>query len=338
MTTAAPKQPVYQQTVVTLGGGTGHFTILAGLRELNRPERITAIPGTWDNGGSSGRLRVESGVLPPGDIGQCLLALMTPTQRSAAQKLFNDRLRDVQGPLQNHSMVNLIFTRMVHAVHNFDQVVDAIRAIFQIEARIVPVSCTDLLLNAKTVTGRIIEGETSIDTRAGHSDIPADPISKIYFDTGAEPNRAAIQAIQQAEKIIFTPGDLYTSVLPHLLVDGIAEAINDSRAKVYFCLNLMTKPGETDGYRASDFLRSFVHYLGNPNRLDYLIANENGLPAELVEAYAKEGQQVIPVDVKNCLAIAPRVRIIQTPLARYDLKAHLLRHDGVKLAYTILDS
>ncbi|MBI2196688.1 YvcK family protein [Candidatus Daviesbacteria bacterium] len=329
----------YQQKIVTFGGGTGHFSLLRGLVELNQPELISAIVGTWDSGGSSGRLRTELGVLPPGDIRQCLLALMEdPKQRQVAQKLFDDRLADIDGPLKGHSLGNLISARLEHIYKGADRGVEAERLLFRIRARVLPVSISELNLMAKLEGGEELEGETNIDLRGEKKGYNSKKkITRIYFETNADPNPEVIQAAVTAEKIVFSMGDLYTSVLPHLLVAGVKEAIEGSKAKVILILNLMTKMGETDNFKASDYLKSFSYYLGDKNRIDVMIANSNGLDSEILKVYKKDKQQPVEVDHAECKKIAPGIKIIEKPLAVYHIREHLFRHDPEELAKTILE-
>ncbi len=328
----------YRQKILTFGGGTGHFSLLRGLVEVNQPEFLTAVLGTWDSGGSSGRLRTELGILPPGDIRQCLLALMEdPMQRQVAQKLFDDRMADVNGPLKGHSLGNLISARLDHIYKGPDRATEAERLLFRIRGRVLPVSLTELNLIAKLENGEEIEGETNIDTRGEKRDYdPKAKIMRIYFDTNADPNPEVIQAILGADKIVFSAGDLYTSVLPHLLVNGIKEAITKSHAKVILVLNLMTKLGETDSFKASDYLRAFNYYLDNEHSIDYMLVNSNQLTPEVLETYKKEKQEPVELDTKNCLEISPKLKIIKTQLAVYYVREHLFRHDPEKLAQTIL--
>lgn len=329
----------YKQKIVTFGGGTGHFSLLRGLVELNQPDLITAIVGTWDSGGSSGRLRTELGVLPPGDIRQCLLALMEdPKQRQVAQKLFDDRLADVAGPLKGHSLGNLISARLEHLYKGADRGVEAERLLFRIRAKVIPVSISELDLMARLEGGKELNGESNIDLRGQELDFnPKQKISRIYFETNADPNPEAIQAILDAEKIVFSAGDLYTSVLPHLLVTGIKEAIEQSKAKVILVLNLMSKIGETDNFQASDYLKAFMYYLGSNNNIDYIVANSNGLDEEITKVYKKDQQQPVKVDDDTCKKIAPQTKIVRKPLAIYHIREHLFRHDSEKLAQIILD-
>ncbi|MCL5784146.1 MAG: YvcK family protein [Patescibacteria group bacterium] len=338
MANPANKKYPFQQKIVTFGGGTGHFSLLRGLVELNQPEEITAIVGTWDSGGSSGRLRTELGVLPPGDIRQCLLALMEdPKQRQVAQKLFDDRLADVDGPLKGHSLGNLIAARLENIYKGADRGVEAERLLFRIRSRVLPISISELNLMARLEGGEELEGETNIDLRGQKAGYDAKKrITRIYFETNADPNPEAIQTIMGAETIIFSAGDLYTSVLPHLLVAGVKEAIEASTAKVILILNLMTKMGETDNFKASDYLKNFLYYLGN-NRINVIIANSNNLDTEVLKVYKKDKQQPVKVDESECQKIAPDIKIIQKPLAVYHIREHLFRHDPQSLAKTILE-
>lgn len=329
----------YKQKIVTFGGGTGHFSLLRGLVELNQPQLITAVVGTWDSGGSSGKLRTELGILPPGDMRQCLLALMEdPMQRQVAQKIFDDRLKDVSGPLKGHSLGNLIAARLEQIYKGPDRGTDAERSLFRIRAKVLPVSLTDLNLIAKLETGEEIEGETNIDLRGIEEDYnPKDKIMRIYFDSNAEPNPAVIRAIKEADKIIFSSGDLYTSLLPHLLINGIREAIISSKAPVVLILNLMTKKGETDSFKASNFLRAFVSYLEDRGRINYIVANSKGLGTNVLRTYKKEGQQPVKIDDDVCKKISPAIKIIKAAVASYYIREHLLRHDPEKLAKVILN-
>lgn len=332
------KKYPYQQKIVTFGGGTGHFSLLRGLVELNQPELISAVVGTWDSGGSSGRLRTELGVLPPGDIRQCLLALMEdPKQRQVAQKLFDDRLADVEGPLKGHSLGNLIAARLEHLYKGADRGVEAERLLFRIRARVLPVSISELNLMARLEGGEEVEGETNIDLRGTKDGYDKKKITRIYFETNADPNPDVIQAILDADLIVFSAGDLYTSILPHLLVAGVKEALEQSKARIVLILNLMTKMGETDNFKASDYLKNFLYYLGDKNKIDVIIANSSGLDNEILKVYTKDKQQAVKIDEAVCKKLAPGLKIVEAPLATYHVREHLFRHDPALLAKTILD-
>ncbi|KKU03726.1 MAG: hypothetical protein UX95_C0029G0004 [Candidatus Woesebacteria bacterium GW2011_GWD1_47_21] len=328
----------YKQKIVTLGGGTGQFHLLTGLRELNENSLITAVAGTWDSGGSSGRLRTELGVLPPGDIRRCILALMEDEdQRMVAQRLFDDRLDDLTGPFKGHSFGNLLTARLEDIYKGQDRGIEAERELFRIRAKVMPVSITNVTLIAETVKGNRIVGETNIDLRVKDKDYDrTDKIARIYFDTRADANPSVLDQVKNADKIIFSPGDLYTSVLPHLLVDGVKEAIAKSKAKLIYVLNVATKPGETDSYKASDFLKALLFYLDAPGRLDFAIVNDNHLDSEILEIYKGEGQNLVEVDDEKIHKLEPKAKIIRKPVSVYLRKDHLLRHDPQKLALEIL--
>jgi uncharacterized cofD-like protein len=258
-------------------------------------------------------------------------------QQKVAQRLFDDRLKEVTGPLKGHSLGNLIGVRLDHIFHGQDRGTDAERTLFRIKAQILPASLTDLNLVGVTQKGIEIDGESNIDTRKSRPDFnPKDKIVRIYFGTHADSNPRVLKAISEADKIIFAPGDLFTSVLPHLLVEGVSEAIIKSRAKVYFVLNLTTKRGETDFFKASDYLKSFLFYLGNRNRLDYLVANGGGLSKEVVDFYKKEGQEVVKLDTNSFAKLAPNMKVLKERVGEYLKKDHLLRHDSERLALAIL--
>ena len=328
----------YRQKVVTFGGGTGQFHLLEGLRDLNDNTKITAVAGNWDSGGSSGRLRTELGVLPPGDIRRCLLALMKDErQREVAQRLFDDRLQDLTGPLKGHSFGNLLTARLENIFKGQDRGIDAERELFGVKAKVMPVSISTLDLIAETSKKNKIVGETNIDRRIMDKNYDKDDkIVRIYFDTRADVNPSVLEEIAKAEKIVFSAGDLFTSILPHLLVDGVKESIAKSKAKLIYVLNLLTKPGETDAYKASDFVRILNFYLDTPGRLNYLIVAGNHFDREILDIYEGEGQNLVAVDRKEILKIEPKLKIVKGPIARYLKKGHLLRHDPLKLALTIL--
>ena len=329
----------YRQKIVTFGGGTGQFHLLDGLRELNENSLITAVAGTWDSGGSSGRLRTELGVLPPGDIRRCLLALMpNEAQRMVAQRLFDDRFQDLTGPLKGHSFGNLLTARLENIFKGQDRGIDAERALFGVKAKVMPVSLNALELIAETSKKHKIVGETNIDNRIMDKNYDKnDKITRIYFDTRADANPAVLEEIQEAEKIVISAGDLYTSVLPHFLVNGIKEALAKAKARLIYILNLLTKPGETDVYKASDFVKKLLFYLDVSGRLDYIIVNDNHLDPEILKTYRGEGQSLVEIDEVRILKLEPNLKIIKKPIVRYLKKEHLLRHDSLKLAETILN-
>jgi uncharacterized cofD-like protein len=258
-------------------------------------------------------------------------------QQRVAQRLFDDRLKEVSGPLKGHSLGNLIGVRLDHIFHGQDRGTDAERSLFRIRAQVLPATLTDLNLVGMTRKGIEINGEANIDKRKEKPGFePKDRITRIYFTTHADSNPRVIEAIRKADKIIFAPGDLYTSVLPHLLIDGVSEAIQKSKAKVYFVLNLIEKEGETDYFKASDFVKAFAFYLGDAKRLNFLVANNKKFDREIVKVYEGEKKKAVLLDEKACKNVAPSVKIIKANLGEYLKKDHLLRHNSEKLALAVL--
>lgn len=340
LSTAMAKKYNYKQKIVVFGGGTGQFNLLRGLVEQNQPEYITAIPGTWDSGGSSGRLRTELGILPPGDARRCLIALLNDDeQREIAISLFDDRLEKYGKPIRGHSLGNLIIASLDRSNGGHNKGLDAARKLFGVKSNILPVSLNTLTLVAKDTAGQEIVSEEKIDHR-GESDNfnPENKISSIYFDSRPRTNPQVLSALKSADKIIFSMGSFYGSILPHLLIPGVREAILKSGAKLFFIVNIMTELGQTDTLKTvSEYMHVFLRYLGEESRLDYMVVNDNGLPAKVLDIYKKEGQEPVGFDKEECLNIAPKVKILLGNLASYSQNEHLLRHDPDKLAQLILE-
>lgn len=267
------------------------------------------------------------------------MALMqNEKQRMVAQALFDDRLEDLTGPLKGHSFGNLLTARLENIFRGQDRGIDAERALFIVKAKVMPVSISNVELIAETVKGNKISGETNIDLRVKDKSYdPEDKIARIYFDSRAVANLDVIRQITEADKIVFSPGDLFTSVLPHLLVDGIKEAIVKSKAKLIYVLNLSTKPGETDKYKASDFLKNLLFYLDSPGRLNYLLASTYNMEKEILDIYKGEGQNTIEIDLDKIKELEPGLKVVVKEISHYLKKEHLLRHDSLKLAEAILN-
>lgn len=323
---------MYTKKITVLGGGTGQFNLLRGLIKLNKPEYITAIAGSWDSGRSSGKLRTEMGILPPGDARQCLIALMEdPNQQEVALAAFNDR------SINNHALGNLIIAVLEKIYHGPDRALNKARKLFRIKGKVLPVSLTDLELNAVLQSGLELNGEEEIDHNSSRPKFsPKDRITRIYFANRPEANIEAIRALKVADLIVFSSGSLYGSILPHLLIDKVLNTLLSSKAKLIFILNLMTEDGQTQTYQASDHLEAFLFYLGDKKRLDYMIVNNKNISPKVLRIYKKEKQEPVEIDEEAILKLAPRLKVIKADLASYLPKEHLLRHDGEKLAKIIL--
>ncbi len=303
--------------IVVIGGGTGLSTMLRGLKE--RTSNIVAIVTVTDNGGSSGRLSQQMGVLPPGDLRNCLVALADAEPTLAS--LFQFRFDEDQGGLAGHSFGNLFIAAMTEIYKgNYEQAIAATSKVLAIRGKVYPSTTQNVVLLGEMEDGSIVEGETQI---AGH----ALPIKHMYLrPENAQPLPEALEAIRLADAIIMGPGSVYTSVIPNLLVDGIAEAIHRSKAvKIYVC-NVMTQPGETDNYTASDHVRAICDHAPGKRIIDYVLINKEPPGQTILERYEKYGQRFVAPDADNIrmMGFTPiAVNLIsQTDIVRHD-PAHL---------------
>ncbi len=277
-----------KKKVVVIGGGTGTFVVLSALK--NYPLELTAIVSMADDGGSTGMLRDQYGVLPPGDIRRALVALSaSPTLRD----LFNYRF--IKGDLSGHSFGNIFLSTLEKIKGDFASAVKDASQILNIKGAVLPVTLGNVRLYAQLTDGKILKGETNIDiprtkTRA--------KIKKVWLSPAANINPEAKKALISADLIVIGPGDLYTSLIPNLLVRGAPEAIKKSKAKKVFVCNLMTKYGETNGFLAADFVEEIEKYLGK-NVLDYAVFNSKKPRAKTLARYKKEKAEFIEPPAKS---------------------------------------
>lgn len=315
-----------KKKIVAIGGGTGLFTLLSGLKRYTC--EISAIVTMADEGGSTGRLITEIGVLPPGDIRMCLVAL------SNQGKLFADlfQYRFDQGDLKGHSFGNLLLSALEKVTGNFENAVDEASKILKITGRVIPCTTDKAKLCAKLENGKVIKGEPNIGHFKMHHNTE---IKKIYYEPKKiKPTKNAIFAIKQADIIVFGPGSLYTSIIPNILVSGMANAIKKSKAKKVFVVNVMTQHGETNHFKASDFLCELEKYLGK-DVVDYLIINTGKIPKKILKKYEGEWKEPVDADVENIVRAGRRkkVRIIAKDVLK---RIDFARHDEGKLARIIL--
>lgn len=267
--------------VVVIGGGTGTFTVLTALRNCRVPLHLTAIVTMADSGGSTGRLRDQYGVLPPGDIRRALVALAG--ESNDLRDMFNYRFET--GSFKGHSFGNLFLT-VADKVSpgGFDEGVKKAARALNVAGEVIPVTLDKVTLCARTQKGRLIKGEANIDIRKRNPHIP---IEKIWLEPSARINQDARKSILIADIIIIGPGDLYTSLIPNLLVGGVTQAIKKSKAKKVYVCNLMTKYGETHGFRAWNFVEEIEKYLGQ-GVLDYAVFNKKRPPDSVLRRYREE--------------------------------------------------
>jgi uncharacterized cofD-like protein len=330
-----PMVRLRDKRVVTIGGGTGPFALLSALKRY--PCLVTAIVTMSDSGGSSRRLMDEFGQLPFGDLRQALVAL---SRRGVLWRdIFTYRFQNDQAQTETgahagvsgHSLGNLVISALerinegslLHAISDAQELLDA-------AGNVLPVTLAQATLCAELIDGTTICGETELDTRGVHHAETLPAMRRIFLREAPPPCREAIRAIQRADVIILGPGDLYTSILPNLLVSGVAEAIRGSEArKVYVC-NLMTKHGETDGFRASDFVCEIQRYLGS--RVDRVVLHDGSFPEHLLSRYIEQGQCPVEADVEAVRRQAPDVVTDRLLLVH---AGYLVRHDAERLLHAI---
>jgi len=306
--------------IVVVGGGTGLSTMLHGLKEYT--SNITAIVTVADDGGSSGRLRKDFDMLPPGDIRNCLVALADAEPLMG--KLFQFRFEG-DGGLGGHSFGNLFIAAMTKVAGDFDTAIKESSKVLAIRGSVVPSTLSKAVLVARHADGSETVGESNIPKSAS-------PIGKVYLRPGdCKPTEEAIEAVRKADAIVLGPGSLYTSIMPNLLVGTIHKEIVASKAiKVYVC-NVMTQKGETDGYKASDHLRAIIDHTA-PGIVNYCIVNTAKIPAEMLKRYRSEGSYPVIADSEN-------LRKLKTK----PVEAHIIstkdyvRHDAVRLSKIIVD-
>lgn len=315
-----------QPKIIVFGGGTGIFNLLRGLRRYT--DNIVAIVTMMDSGGSSGKLRDEFGHLPPGDLRQALVAL-SPDDRSSLilRQLFNYRFSKGEG-LEGHSFGNLFLTALTEITGGIDKAIAEAGRIVGIRGKVYPVTLTHSNLVARLEDGSEIIGETNIDIRKEN---PGVKIDYVYLDPKAYAHPEVLKEIESADVIVLGPGDLYTSVIPNLLVDGVVDSINYSRAKKVYICNLMTKHGESDGFKASDFVKEIKTYLEN-GKLDYVVVNKATLPENLLKRYEREKAEPVEADIANVQKMVKNV--VAKPLVQV---GNLLRHDAGKIARIVID-
>ncbi|MBV8727839.1 MAG: YvcK family protein [Candidatus Eremiobacteraeota bacterium] len=305
--------------IVAIGGGTGLSTLLRGLKRYT--PNLTAVVTVSDDGGSSGRLQKELGVLPPGDIRNCLVALAD--DEALVTDLFRYRFREGDG-LTGHSFGNLFLAAMTGITGNFDQAIRESSQVLNIKGRVLPSTLGTVRLCATLVDGTTVEGESNIS--ASHA-----RIDRVYFEPHhAAPLPEVIAAIREADAIILGPGSLYTSILPNFLVDRVAQEVERSTAiKMYVC-NVMTQPGETDSLTASEHAAALLRNAG-ARVIDYVIVNEEA-PSKLLEAYAEEGQ--VPVEADTDRITEMGLTPVQASVISETVN---VRHDPAKLASVVLN-
>ncbi|GBF35524.1 2-phospho-L-lactate transferase like, CofD-like [Desulfocucumis palustris] len=304
--------------IVVIGGGSGLSVLLRGIKDYT--SNITAIVSVADDGGSSGRLRGDLGILPPGDIRNCMVALAD--KESLMEALLQYRF--TTGELKGHNLGNLLLAALNEVAGGFHQGVQGMSRVLAIRGRVLPATLEDVRLGAEFSDGAVVWGESSIPGYGRR-------IERVFLDPAdCYPLPEALKAIHEADAVILGPGSLYTSIIPNLMVRGMADALARTRAiKIYVC-NIMTQPGETDGYTASEHLGAIVAHSGEV--VDYMAVNTEEIPAFLKNRYSKEGAVKVRVDPREIEKLGAKA-VTGEFLAGGDMA----RHNPKKLAETIIN-
>lgn len=324
-----------RSSVVVIGGGTGTFVALRGLKE--HPVDLTAIVTMADSGGSNKRLRDEFGLLPTSDIRQCFVALADENGGvGLMRKLFMYRFEKGQG-IAGMTFGNLFMAALADILGSQAEAIRQTRRVLRIKGKVIPVSYTDTNLSARYEDGRIVTEEHLIDEPQHDGTIK---IKEVFLKPKAHATPEAVDAIARANLVVLGPGDLYTSLIPNLLVEGIPEALTKTRAAIVYVLNLMTKYGQTYQYTATDHLRSLERYIGQQT-IDAVLVNTCPVPKRALAVYAKSHE----IPVINDLTNRKPYRVIEANLVSDTMETKsksdalvrsLIRHDSAKLASAII--
>jgi uncharacterized cofD-like protein len=311
--------------IVVIGGGTGLSTMLRGLKYYT--SNITAIVTVGDDGGGSGALREDLGMLPPGDIRNCILALADtePIMEDLLQYRFGD------GRLKNQSFGNLFLAAMAGISDNFEEAVQKMSSVLAVTGKVIPVTLDNMQLVAKLQNGNIVQGESQIPEEAIEQNSRIEELKIVPENAKALPE--ALEALREADAIVMGPGSLYTSITSNLLVKDIAKSVRKSEAVKIYISNIMTQPGETTGFKVSDHLKVLLKY-GGRDIVDYVIANTGEITDELKQKYQKDGAELVKLDREDISSLG--IKIVGEDLVK--IKNGLVKHDSDKLAEILADT
>ncbi|ENQ3078419.1 gluconeogenesis factor YvcK family protein [Bacillus sp. WLY-B-L8] len=302
--------------IVIMGGGTGLSVLLRGLKTY--PVDITAIVTVADDGGSSGRLRDELEIPPPGDIRNVLVALSDV--EPLVEALFQHRFTSGEG-LTGHALGNLLLAGMTAITGDFFHAITETSKVLNVRGRVLPAANQSVVLHAELEDGQIVSGESKIPYYGKK-------INRVFLTPGeVEPLHETLMEIQRADLLLFGPGSLYTSILPNLMVKKIGDAVLRAKAKKAYICNVMTQAGETMGYTAFDHVKALHDHLGEAF-IDTAIVNDEPIPSQLLGRYAKEMSEPVAIDEERFAA--HNIKLIKGCLAKYD--DQVVRHDTIKLA------
>src|SRR3989338_373331 len=318
------------KNIVTIGGGTGSYTVLSGLKNLSNIS-LTAIVSMADDGGSTGVLMDELGVLPPGDVRQCLVALSEHS--NVVRELMNYRFSE--GTLKGHNFGNIFLAALEKVTGDFVKGVEVASEILKVKGVVVPITSNKAKLSMLLKNGKLIEGENKIN----HSNIQAVCIKKIFYKSNVKLNENAKHSILEADYIILGPGNYYCSLLPNLIVNGFKQAVFESKAQIILLINLTNKRGHTKHWKVSDYVEDIENYLGKS--VDVILINNQMPSKKQIEHYKlKEGDGVLVEDNFNDKRVL-REFLLSHVIFKFtdgDVLANVrsfIRHDSIKLANCI---
>lgn len=317
--------------VTVIGGGTGSFVVLSGLKKY--PLDLSAIITMMDSGGSTGRLRDQLGVLPPGDLRQCLVALSEAPD--LWRRLFLYRFES--GDLEGHNFGNIFLSALEKVSDNYTEVIETANYVLKTKGRVIPVTLKKTHLCVEYENGTILKEEGKIDVNYEEKS----KIKKAYLEPEVEPNEVAIDTLHSTDVLVVAPGDLYTSIIPTLLVTGIKEVIQQSKAKIICIMNLMTKSGQTTNYTASHHIKDLSLYMGRVP--DIIVVNNGIIPRDIIEWYKTHDEHLVSNDLHetNFQGRVVEANIVDTNkfiLEKSDkLARSILRHDSEKLSVLLYD-
>jgi uncharacterized cofD-like protein len=323
------------KNIVTIGGGTGSFTLLSGLKKY--PVNISAVVSMADDGGSTGVLRDELGVLPPGDVRQCLVALSESS--AMLRELMNYRFEN--GGLKGHSFGNIFLSALEKINDNFAKGVEEAAKILNVKGEVIPVTDENTNLYMELKNGKILQGEEQINH---NFEIEKVGIEKIYLKPPAKANKKAIQKILEADLIIIGPGNHYCSIIPNFLVQGISKAIRKSKAKVVYNCNLVNKKGHTENFTLDNYIDSINSYIGS-ERIDFVTFNTQKPDPKLIKKYADQKELLVEFhknDRSKRNYRITRANILSDKKLKYSKSDALaaqrsfIRHDSDKLAKILI--
>lgn len=317
--------------VTVIGGGTGTYVVLSGLKDHELD--LGVIVTMMDSGGSTGRLRDQLGVLPPGDLRQSLVAL------SDAQLLWRELFlyRFEHGDLAGHNFGNIFLSALEKVCKNYDEVIETVSYVLKTRGKVIPVTFAQTHLCVVYENGTLLKGEGNIDTNKAERA----RVRKAFLEPEVKANPKAIERIATSDYIIIGPGDVYSSIVPVLLVDGIKSTLSKSKAKIIYVANLMTKAGQTTNYTTSDHITDLETYLGK--KIDAVIVNNGEIPKDILEWYVKEGEKPVENDLikagyggKIIIDDVIDIKTFDRPPGDKLIRS-ILRHDSGKLATSLLE-